>query len=160
MLRMLFVCCDEGIPWESRLVLALKILCGFSTAEIALRLFTSEANVHKRLGRARERLRQAPPDVETPTLEKRRCRLPGVHGVLYLLFNEGYLSAHPEQAIRRELCHEALRLATLARVTLLICQATYLRTGTKIGPICPALLAGFEMREMVRLNLLLDSSRE
>jgi RNA polymerase sigma-70 factor (ECF subfamily) len=113
MLRMLFVCCDEAIPWESRLVLALKTLCGFSTAEIALRLFTSEANVHKRLGRARDRLRQAPPDVETPPLEKLRSRLPGVHGVLYLLFNEGYLSAHAEQAIRRELCDEAVRLGTL-----------------------------------------------
>jgi RNA polymerase sigma factor (sigma-70 family) len=113
MLRMLFVCCDEDIPWESQLVLALKTLCGFSTAEIALRLFTSEANVHKRLGRARDRLRQAPLDVETPQLEKLRSRLPSVHGVLYLLFNEGYLSAHAEKAIRRELCEEAVRLAAL-----------------------------------------------
>jgi RNA polymerase sigma-70 factor (ECF subfamily) len=113
MLRMLFVCCDEAIPWESQLVLALKTLCGFSTAEIALRLFTSEANVHKRLGRARARLHQFPADRETPPLETLRCRLPGVHGVLYLLFNEGYLSAHAEQAIRRELCDEAVRLATL-----------------------------------------------
>jgi len=113
MLRMLFVCCDEAIPWESRLVLALKTLCGFSAAEIALRLFTSEANVHKRLGRARDRLRQDPPEVETPPLEKLRSRLPGVHGVLYLLFNEGYLSAHADQAIRRELCDEAVRLAML-----------------------------------------------
>lgn len=113
MLRMLFVCCDEAIPWEARLVLALKTLCGFSTAEIALRLFTSEANVHKRLGRARDRLRQAPLDVETPPLEKLRSRLPGVHRALYLLFNEGYLSAHPEQPIRGDLCDEAVRLATL-----------------------------------------------
>jgi RNA polymerase sigma factor (sigma-70 family) len=113
MLRMLFVCCDEDMPWESQLVLALKTLCGFSTAEIALRLFTSEANVHKRLGRARDRLRQAPLDVETPQLEKLRSRLPSVHGVLYLLFNEGYLSAHAEKAIRRELCEEAVRLAAL-----------------------------------------------
>ena len=52
LLRMLFICCDEDIPGESRLVFALKILCGFSTAEIALRLFTTEANVHKRLSRA------------------------------------------------------------------------------------------------------------
>ena len=112
-LRMLFVCCDDGIPAESRLVLALKTLCGFSTAEIALRLFTTEANVHKRLGRARERLRESPPNVETPPLEELRSRLTSVHAVLYLLFNEGYLSAHAEQAIRRELCGEALRLATL-----------------------------------------------
>jgi RNA polymerase sigma-70 factor (ECF subfamily) len=113
MLRMLFVCCDEAMPLESRLVLALKTLCGFTTAEIALRLFTSEANVHKRLGRARERLRESLTDVETPPLETLRDRLPGVHHVLYLLFNEGYLSAHPEHAIRRELCDEALRLTTL-----------------------------------------------
>ncbi len=113
MLRMLFVCCDEAIPLESRLVLALKTLCGFSTAEIALRLFTSEANVHKRLGRARERLRETLPDVATPPLEKLQSRLPSVHAVLYLLFNEGYLSAHAEQTIRRELCDEAVRLAML-----------------------------------------------
>jgi RNA polymerase sigma-70 factor (ECF subfamily) len=113
MLRMLFVCCDEAIPWESRLVLALKTLCGFSIAEIALRLFTSEANVYKRLGRARDRLRQTLPNVETPPLETLRSRLASVHSVLYLLFNEGYLSAHAEHAIRRELCGEAIRLTTL-----------------------------------------------
>ena len=113
MLRMIFVCCDDAIPPESRLVLALKTLCGFSTAEIALRLFTSEANVHKRLARARDRLREEPADVETPPLETLRARLPSVQGVVYLLFNEGYLSAHSEQAIRRQLCDEAIRLATL-----------------------------------------------
>ena len=113
MLRMLFVCCDDAIPRESRLVLALKTLCGFSAAEIALRLFTTEANVHKRLARARDRLREVPPDVQTPPLETLRSRLPSVRAVLYLLFNEGYLSAHAEQAIRSELCDEAVRLATL-----------------------------------------------
>ena len=113
LLRMIFVCCDDAIPPESRLVLALKTLCGFSTAEIALRLFTSEANVHKRLARARDRLREEPPAVQTPPLETLRSRLPSVYGVIYLLFNEGYLSAHAEQAIRRELCDEAVRLATL-----------------------------------------------
>ncbi|MGH7437483.1 MAG: RNA polymerase sigma factor [Polyangiaceae bacterium] len=112
MLRMLFVCCDDAIPWPSQLVLALKTLCGFSTEEIALRLFTSEANVHKRLARARVRLREQAPELEPP-LGALGSRLPGVHGVLYLLFNEGYLSANTEQAIRRELCDEAVRLASL-----------------------------------------------
>jgi RNA polymerase sigma factor (sigma-70 family) len=113
LLRMLFICCDDAIPRESQLVLALKTLCGFSTGEIALRLFTTEANVHKRLSRARDRLRDASPTVETPSLEALRSRLPSVHDVLYLLFNEGYLSAHVELAIRCELCEEAIRLATL-----------------------------------------------
>jgi RNA polymerase sigma factor (sigma-70 family) len=113
MLRMLFVCCHDAIPMESRLVLALKTLCGFGTAEIALRLFTTEANVHKRLARAREKLRAVAPEIETPPLLELRSRLSGVHAVLYLLFNEGYLSAHEERAIRRDLCEEAIRLATL-----------------------------------------------
>jgi RNA polymerase sigma factor (sigma-70 family) len=113
LLRMLFVCCDEKIPAESRLVLALKTLCGFSIAEIAFRLFTSEANVYKRLARARERLRQEDVDTDTPPLDSLRSRLPSVHAVIYLLFNEGYLSIHAEHAIRAELCEEAIRLATL-----------------------------------------------
>jgi len=113
MLRMLFVCCDDVLPQESRLTLALKTLCGFGIGEIAQRLFTTEANIHKRLGRAREKLRQLPVDTQTPPLETLRTRLPSVYAVIYLLFNEGYLSAHQEHAIRRELCDEAIRLATL-----------------------------------------------
>jgi RNA polymerase sigma-70 factor (ECF subfamily) len=82
-------------------------------AEIALRLFTTEANVYKRLGRARDRLRGTPPDIQTPPLEALRSRLSSVRDVLYLLFNQGYLSARAEHAIRRELCEDAIRLATL-----------------------------------------------
>ncbi|MFN0247089.1 MAG: RNA polymerase sigma factor [Kofleriaceae bacterium] len=113
LLRLLFVCCDDAIPRESRIVLALKTLCGFSTAEIALRLFTSEANVHKRLQRARETLRDTSTDLTAPPLDTLQARLGSVHEVLYLLFNEGYLSVHAESAIRRDLCDEAIRLATL-----------------------------------------------
>jgi RNA polymerase sigma factor (sigma-70 family) len=113
MLRMLFICCDDAIPRESQLVFALKTLCGFSVSEIALRLFTSEANVYKRLGRARDRLRASAPEIETPPVGALNTRLPSVQAVLYLLFNEGYLSAHAEEAIRRELCDEAVRLTTL-----------------------------------------------
>ena len=61
-LRMLFACCDEAIPVESQLVVALTTLCGFGVSEVAERLFTSEANVYKRLGRARSRLRALPFD--------------------------------------------------------------------------------------------------
>lgn len=113
LLRMLFVCCDEAIPIESQLVLALKTLCGFDVREIGQRLFISEANVYKRFSRGRDRLRQHgewPLALDSAQYAR---RLSSVLQVLYLLFTEGYLSAHQEQAIRRDLCDEALRLGTL-----------------------------------------------
>jgi RNA polymerase sigma factor (sigma-70 family) len=109
-LRLLFVCANPAIPPESQLVLALKTLCGFSTGEIALRLFQSEEAVHKRLQRARDRLRE---QAEVAGLDPER--VPSVLHMLYLLFNEGYSSAQPDRVIRRELCDEALRLALMLR---------------------------------------------
>jgi RNA polymerase sigma factor (sigma-70 family) len=118
LLRMLFVSCDETIPVESQLVLALKVLCGFDVREIAIRLFTTEANVYKRLGRARSSLRELtlPGELKDELSgEQYSSRLPAVHKVLYLVFTEGYLSSSATTAIRRELCAEAMRLAaTLA----------------------------------------------
>jgi RNA polymerase sigma-70 factor (ECF subfamily) len=110
LLRMLFVCCDDAIPVESQLVLALKTLCGFDVREIADRLFFSEPNVYKRLARARARLREAPRPGSDLTGAQLDSRLPAVQAILYLLFTEGHLSSHPEMAIRRELCDEAMRL--------------------------------------------------
>jgi RNA polymerase sigma-70 factor (ECF subfamily) len=109
-LRLLFVCADPAIAPESQLVLALKTLCGFSTAEIALRLFQSEEAVHKRLQRGRARLRE---HAEIQSIDP--ARVHAVLHVLYLLFNEGYSSAQPDRVIRRELCDEALRLALILR---------------------------------------------
>lgn len=113
LLRMLFVCCDDAIPEESQLVLALKTLCGFSIREIALRLFTTEANVYKRLGRARSRLQEVRFRTDELTVEQYAARLPTVHRILYLIFTEGHLSSHADTAIRQELCDEAIRLGTL-----------------------------------------------
>ncbi len=110
LLRMLFACCDDAIPVESQLVLALKTLCGFDVREIAERLFITEANVYKRLGRARTRLREVPSLLDDLTSDELASRSPAVRAIIYLLFTEGYLSSHAETAIRRELCDEAKRL--------------------------------------------------
>jgi RNA polymerase sigma-70 factor (ECF subfamily) len=113
LVRLLFVCCDDAIPVEAQLVLALKTLCGFEVREIAERLFTSEANVYKRLGRARDRLRALPLEVAGLEQQQLSARLPAVQAIIYSLFTEGHLSSHTDGAIRRELCDEATRLAQL-----------------------------------------------
>jgi RNA polymerase sigma factor (sigma-70 family) len=113
LLRMMFVCCDEAIPTESQLAIALKTLCGFDVREIAERLFTSEANVYKRISRARSRLRELGVLPEDLRGDQFASRLPVVQGILYLLFTEGYLSSHAEGAIRRDLCDEAKRLTLI-----------------------------------------------
>lgn len=115
MLRMLFICCNDAIPIESQLVLALKILCGFDVREIALRLFATESKIYKRLQRARNSLKELPFAEEDLTGDKFKQRLPTLHQVLYLLFTEGHLSSHADYAIRAELCQEALRLANILR---------------------------------------------
>ncbi|MCB9678226.1 MAG: sigma-70 family RNA polymerase sigma factor [Alphaproteobacteria bacterium] len=113
MLRMLFLCCDARVPADSQVALALKTLCGFDVREVAERLFTTEANVYRRLSRARARLQEGGGLPEALEPGEYAARLGRVHEVLYLLFTEGYLSSHADLAIRAELCDEALRLAEM-----------------------------------------------
>ncbi len=110
MLRMLFIACNDAMPVESQLVFTLKSLCGFSIKEIALRLFISQANVYKRFGRAKQQLKNQTLELDMLTDDEMLCRMPSVHRVLYLLFTEGYLSSHTDNAIRQDLCEEAIRL--------------------------------------------------
>lgn len=116
LLRMLFACCDDAIPVESQLVLALKTLCGFDIREIAERLFTTEGNVYKRLARARNRLRELEFELEDLTTSELAARLRAVQAILYLIFTEGYLSSHADGPIRRELCDEARRLTEVLAI--------------------------------------------
>jgi len=113
MLRMLFVCCDPGIPRDSQIALALKTLCGFAVEEIATRLLTSESNIYKRLDRARRVLKSPKMVSFDPGIEQIPKRLDAVHAVIYQLFSEGYLSSCDNLPIRKELCDEAIRLAEL-----------------------------------------------
>lgn len=110
-LRLLVLTCDPALPSESQVAFALKMVGGFSAAEIARALLTTEVNVQKRIVRAKERLREVGiAELDQPAL---RMRLPMVLNVVYLLFNEGYNATATDRLIRMELCEEALRLGHL-----------------------------------------------
>jgi RNA polymerase sigma-70 factor (ECF subfamily) len=69
--------------------------------------------VEKRLQRAKEEFRRRNLPLELPAGEDFAARLRSVQTCIYLLFNEGYNSSHPEFLIRKDLCLEALRLCRL-----------------------------------------------
>jgi RNA polymerase sigma-70 factor (ECF subfamily) len=112
-LRLLFVCCHEAVPIESRVAIALRTLCGFSTAEIARALLTTEANAQKRIERARQQLRELDVDFDTPDATRLGVRLDAVLAVVYILFSQGCHVTHGDAPIRRDLCDEARRLGRM-----------------------------------------------
>jgi RNA polymerase sigma factor (sigma-70 family) len=112
-LRMIFTCCHPALPAEAQVALTLKTLCGFSIYEIASALLTNEANINKRLYRAKEKIRNEHIDFSVPSRQDLQERLDAVLLVIYLLFNEGYHATGDDLAIRKDMCLEAMRLAML-----------------------------------------------
>jgi len=112
-LRMMFVCCDPGLPPEAQVALTLKVLCGFGEREIAAAFLVREAAIAKRLVRARQFLRDQRVAVELPAAAELAPRLQAVLQVLYLMFNEGYKASHGDSVLREDLCADAIRLGEL-----------------------------------------------
>jgi RNA polymerase sigma factor (sigma-70 family) len=112
-LRMIFTCCHPAISSDSQIALALKTLCGFSIPEIARSFLTTEENIHKRLVRARQRIREAEIPFEVPNGKELAQRLETVLETIYLLFNEGYSASKGNDVIRYEICQEAVHLAEI-----------------------------------------------
>jgi len=112
-LRMMFACSHPSIPEESQIALTLKTLCGLTAYEIAKAFLTTEETVSKRIYRAKEKIRTEKIELVVPEGHELSDRLDAVLKALYLLFNEGYNSSHPDQLIREDLCEEAMRLVYL-----------------------------------------------
>lgn len=112
-LRLLFVCCHPSIAPDAQVVLALKVLCGFSTGEIARAFLASDAAIEKQLTRTKNRIQESGIGFDLPEGEDLKPRLDGVLAALYLLFNEGHKASAGERLLREELCHEAVRLMVL-----------------------------------------------
>lgn len=58
-LRLIFVCCHPAIAPDAQVILALKVLGGFSTGEIARAFLSSEAAIEKQLTRTKHRIAEA-----------------------------------------------------------------------------------------------------
>jgi RNA polymerase sigma-70 factor (ECF subfamily) len=112
-LQTMFAVCHPAIPAEAQIGLALRILCGFSIAEIAAAFQSNKEAVNKRLFRAKEKLRELKISIEFPSAAEVESRLAAVLATIYLLFNEGYYSTGNDRVLRKELCLEAMRLCNM-----------------------------------------------
>jgi RNA polymerase sigma-70 factor (ECF subfamily) len=113
-LRLLFTCCHPALSGEACCALALRTLGGLTTREIARAYLESEATIAQRIVRAKRKIREARIPYEVPDRKKLPQRLRTVLSVLYLIFNEGYLSTEAHSLLRPDLAAEGIRLARLA----------------------------------------------
>ena len=110
-LRLMFTCCHPAPSLEARVALTLRTLAGLTTAEIARAFLASEPTMAKRLVRAKQKIQNAGIPYRVPPAHLLPERVPGVLGVLYLLFNEGYSATAGADLVRQNLSAEAIRLA-------------------------------------------------
>jgi RNA polymerase sigma-70 factor (ECF subfamily) len=112
-LAMIFTICNPCNSMEAQIALALNLLCGFGSQEIADAFLTNKEVIYKRIQRAKEKLKEANIKIQQPTLTEIHDRLDTVLTTLYLLFSEGYYSTSQNMILRKDLCLEAMRLNSL-----------------------------------------------
>ncbi|HEX6510158.1 MAG TPA: RNA polymerase sigma factor [Chloroflexota bacterium] len=112
-LRLIFTCCHPALAREVQVALTLRTVCGLTTAEIAHAFLLPEATIAQRLVRARRKITAAGIPYRVPDADELNDRLGEVLAVLYLMFNEGYLTSGGEQPERPDLTVEAEWLAAL-----------------------------------------------
>jgi RNA polymerase sigma factor (sigma-70 family) len=110
-LTLLFLCCHPVLTPASAIALTLRAVGGLTTAEIASAFIAPEATMAQRISRAKQRIKASGATFAMPAAgDEREQRLRSVLHVLYLIFNEGYVSTAGPNLHRRELSAEAIRL--------------------------------------------------
>ena len=112
-LRLIFTCCHPALSLEARVALTLKTVAGLTVSEIASAFLVPETTMARRLVRAKQKIRLAGIPYRVPAGHELPARLGAVLRVIYLVFNEGYLSSGDEHTHRVDLAGQALELGRL-----------------------------------------------
>jgi RNA polymerase sigma factor (sigma-70 family) len=111
-LQLIFTCCHPALSRSAQIALTLRVVCGLTTAQIARAFLVPESTVAQRITRAKRKITDAGIPYRTPDADELGARLSEVLAVVYLLFNEGYLSTS-DRVQDRDLAEDAEWLASL-----------------------------------------------
>jgi RNA polymerase sigma-70 factor (ECF subfamily) len=115
-LRLIFICCHPALAMETRVALTLRMVGGLTVPEIARAFLVQDDAMGQRITRAKAKIKAARIPYRVPSAEDLPARVSGVLAVLFLVFNEGYLSTGPDAGpVRPALTAEAIRLTRLLR---------------------------------------------
>ncbi len=90
-LPLLFACCHPALAPEARLALTLRAVIGLTTPQIARAFLVNEQTLAQRIVRAKRKIVAAGIDLKVP--ENLDERLPDVLAVIYLAYNEAFVSS-------------------------------------------------------------------
>lgn len=107
-LKLLFACAHPDFSPKVQVVITLKYVINLKVEAIAKILAMTIDGVDKLLLRARQKIRDEKILFTEPDLHFLKYRIPIVHKIIYLIFNEGYKSSWGKEIIREELCEDAL----------------------------------------------------
>ena len=114
-LAVLFMCCHPSLTPASAIALTLRAVGGLTTPQIARAFLVPEATMGQRISRAKRTITESGVPFRGPTAEQRPVAIRSVLHVLYLMFNEGYVTSDGADLGRPQLTDEAIRLARMVR---------------------------------------------
>ncbi|MEM9073160.1 MAG: DUF6596 domain-containing protein [Myxococcota bacterium] len=114
-LHLILLCCHPALSPTSRSALALRLVLGTRTDEIARLFLVAPTAMAARITRAKKKIVQAGIPLAAPAKDELRTRLDEVCRTIYLAFTAGYTPGSGPHLLRADLAREALRLALLLR---------------------------------------------
>ncbi len=116
-LALLFACCHPALAPEARLALTLRAVVGLTTPQIARAFLVNEAALAQRIVRAKRKIVTAGIALTLPAETEVTARLDDVLSVVYVMFNEGFVSSTGGSQ-DRNLAEDAVWLAEVVAASL------------------------------------------
>lgn len=115
LLRLVLMCTHPALAPEAASALALRLVLGVSTHDIARLFLVSEPTVAARITRAKKKIVAAGIPFAVPAADVLSQRLETVTRTAYLAFTAGYAPGSGPDLLRADLAGEAIRLVRVVR---------------------------------------------